>query len=286
MVQRFLKYIMCFFGAVVFLANGAQVSVAGGAGRFYDKSLILKSNNDEDEAVSHNAGKDCLTSGCHASGGWKLFSLGGTIYTDSEGAASRAGAQVKAVDANGTTVNLTSDQLGNIYSAQSMIVPFTISVSYRGRMLKMPGAASGGGCNADGCHVVDSAGRVYISTEDHDLTGMVTGDNTGSSSEISYNSDTEYEKTEDWIVKYNAWESSSSRGMAGTSVANAKVSLSLKGRIKYRTTTNSTGAFTLKKVKANEYTLKVTGKGYKAYKQSYEMKQKDVSSLAITLSKK
>jgi len=62
-------------------------------------------------------------------------------------------------------------------------------------------------------------------------------------------------------------------------VANAKVSLSLKGRIKYRTTTDSTGAFTLNKVKANEYTLKVTRKGYKAYKQSYEMEQKDVSSV-------
>lgn len=260
MVQWFLKYIMCFFGAVVFMANGALVSVAGGAGCFYDKGFILKSNNDEDEAVSHNAGKDCLTSGCHASGGWKLFSLGGTIYTDSEGAASRADAQVKAVDANGITVNLTSDQIGNIYSAQSMTAPFTISVSYRGRMVKMPGTASSGGCNVNGCHVVSSSGRVYISTKDLDLTGTVIGADTGNSPETSDNN-----------IK---------------AIPGAKVSLSLKGHIQYRTTTNSTGAFTLKKVKANEYTLKVTRKGYKAYKQSYEMKQKDVSSMDITLSKK
>ena len=267
MVQRILKYVVCFFCVAVFLANGAQLSFAKGK-------------------VSHNAGKDCLTSGCHASGGWKRFYLGGTIYTDSEGTTGRNGAQVKAVDANGATVNLTSDRLGNIYSSQSMTAPFTISVSYRGRMVTMPGTASGGSCNADGCHIVGSAGRVYISSKDIDLTGTVTGADTGSSPEISYNSDTEYEKIEEWIVKYNAWESSSSRETTGTAVANAKVSLSLKGRIKYRTTTDSTGAFTLKKVKANEYTLKVTRKGYKAYKQSYEMKQKDVSSLDIALSKK
>ena len=187
------------------------------------------------------------------------------------------------MDANGAAVNFTSDRLGNIYSAQSLTAPFTISVSYRGRMVKMPDTASRGGCNADGCHVVNSVGRVYISTEDLDLTGTVTWADTGSSSEISYNSDTAYEKIEG---RYNAREFSSGQETAVAAVANAKVSLSLKERIKYRTTTDSTGAFTLKKVKANEYTMKVTRKGYKAYKRSYEMKQKDVSSLEITLSRK
>ncbi|GAN35049.1 MAG: unknown heme protein [Candidatus Brocadia sinica] len=239
-VQRLLKYVVCFFVAAVFLITGAQVSFAGG--------------RDED-AVSHNAGKDCLTSGCHASGGWKRFSLGGTIYTDSDGTDARAGAHINVMDANGIIVTLTSDQLGNFYSAQSMTAPFLISVSYRGRMVKMPGAASGGGCNADGCHVVGLAGRVSISTKDLDLAGTVTG--------ADYKSSTD-----------------------GTVLANAKVSLSRKGRIKYRTTTDSAGAFTLKSVKANEYTLKVTRKGYKTYKQSYEMKQKDVASLEVMLNKK
>lgn len=282
MVQRLLKYVGCFFCAVVFLANRAQVSFADEAGRFHDKGFILKSNDNE---VSHNAGKDCLTSGCHASGGWKRFSLGGTIYTDSEGTAARAGAQIEAVDANGITVNLTSDQIGNIYSAQSMTAPFMISVSYRGRMVKMPGIASSGGCNADSCHVVSSVGRVYISTEDLDVTGTVIGADTGSSSEIRYNSDVGYEKDVDWMVKYHGRESSSGQETDGAVVANAKVSLSMKGHIKYRTTTDSTGAFAFKKVKANEYTLKVTRKGYKTHKQPYEMKQKDVTPLKITLSK-
>ncbi len=94
-VRRLLKYVACFFCASVFLTNMAQVSFAG---------------REDEEAVSHNAGKDCLTGGCHASGGWKRFSLGGTIYTDTEGTNAKAGVQITAVDANGITVNLTSDQ--------------------------------------------------------------------------------------------------------------------------------------------------------------------------------
>lgn len=240
MIHRLLKYAGCFLCTFILLTNMAQTS-------------FPKVKNEEE--ISHNAGKNCLTSGCHASGGWKLFSLAGTIYTDAEGTDARAGAQIKAVDANGIAVNLASDRSGNFYLAQSMTAPFMISVSYRGRMVKMPGAASGGGCNADGCHVVGSTGRVYISTEDLDLTGTVIGADSEDSTD-------------------------------GTAIANAKVSLSRKGHIKYRTTTDSAGAFTLKKVKANDYTLKVARKGYKTYKQPYEMKQKNVSPLKIMLIKK
>ncbi len=246
-MNRFpVEAVICFFCATVFLVNGSPVSFAG---------------REDKASVSHNAGKDCLTGDCHAAGGWKLFSLGGTIYTDSEGTAARAGAQVKVVDANNVTVNLTSDLAGNIYSAQSITGPFTVSVSYRGRTVKMPGAASGG-CNANGCHVVGSAGRVYISTEDLDLTGTVVEADTGSSSEIRY------------------------REMNGAVIAHAKVRLSRNGQITYSTTTDATGAFTLKKVKANDYVLKVARKGYKTYMQPYEMKQKYVLPLEITLNKK
>ncbi len=271
MNQRLMKYVVFFLCMTAFWTCVAQVSFADG---------------EDDEAVSHNAGKDCLTSGCHASGGWKRFSVGGTIYTDAEGADAMAGAQIEVVDAHGITVNLTSDQIGNIYSAESMTAPFTITISYRGRMVKMPGAASSGGCNADSCHVVGSAGRVYISTEDLDLTGTVIGVGTGSSPEIRYNSDAWYEKNKDCMAKYHGRESSSGQETDGAVIANAKARLSRNGRIKYRTTTDSSGAFTFKRVKANEYTLKVARKGYKTYKQPYEMKQKDVTPLEITLNKK
>ncbi len=245
-VRWLLKYVGFFFCASVLLIPMEQVSFSGG-----DK-----------DSVSHNAGKDCLTTGCHAAGGWKRFSLAGTIYTDSEGTTIMTGARIKAMDVNGVTVTLTSDRSGNFYSAVSMTAPFMISVSYRGRVVKMPGAASGGSCNTDGCHVVGLTGRVYISTEDLDLAGMVIGTDTENSSEMRY---------QETVV---------------AAVANAKVSLSIKGNIKYRTTTDATGAFTLRKVKANDYTLKVAKKGYKTYKQPYEMRQKDVPALEITLEKK
>ncbi len=216
----------------------------------------------------------------------------------------------------------------------------------------MPSEASGGGCNADGCHVSGYAGRVFISTNDLDLTGTVTESSSdGGSSEISYNSDikaildakcvschqsggaksdvplttyaevtntklvtpgsadsllirklnkdlsegtmwvnlnstSEYNKIKDWIVVYNAQEYSSSQGSAGAAISDAKVKLSKNGRIKYKTTTDSTGTFVLEKVKAGEYTLKVFKKGYKRHTQSYQMNQSNVASLEITLDKK
>ena len=71
-----------------------------------------------------------------------------------------------------------------------MSAPFTITVSYQGRKVKMPTEASGGGCNASGCHVAGSAGRIFINTNDLDLTGTVTDSSSdGGTSEISYNSD-------------------------------------------------------------------------------------------------
>ncbi len=360
-IKGLLKYVVCLLGITMFLAGETHVSLADSNKDGFFLNGHQKDDDgegddddedgeDEDEG-SHNAGKNCLTSGCHAAGGEKRFYLGGTIYTDADGVAARVGAQVKVVDANGVTVTLTSDPLGNIYSSKGMTSPFTITVSYQGRMVKMLDTASGGGCNADGCHVAGSAGRVYISTKDLDLTGTVTEAQTDGSSEISYdgdikaildakcvtchksggtksdvplttyaevtasrlvtpgsedsllirklnknlsegtmwtnlNSDSEYEKIKDWIVKYNAQESSPDQGTAGVAVAGARVSLSLKGKIKYKTTTDSTGAFTLKKVKANEYTLKAIKKGYRLHKQSYEMKQKDVAPLEITLEEK
>ena len=306
----------------------------------------------EDDEGNHNAGRNCLTSGCHSGSGEKHFSIGGTIYADTDGADARVGAKIKVIDTNGSTVTLTSNQIGNFYTEKSMKAPFTITASYQGREVKMPSETSGGGCNADGCHIAGSAGRVFISTNDLDLTGTVTESSSdGGSSEISYNSDiksildakcischqsggvksdvplttyaevtdtklvtpgsadsllirklnkdlsegtmwinlnstSEYNKIKGWIVGYNAQEYSSSQGSAVAAISGAKVKLSKNGRIKYRTTTDSTGVFVLEKVKAGEYTLKVFKKGYKRYTQTYQMNQSNVASLEITLDKK
>ena len=371
-VKGFLKYIISLLGITIFLMGGTWMSFADKARIDSDNSLFQRSDdngedenegeddadddedNDEDEDgdESHNAGRNCLTSGCHAGGGEKRFYIGGTIYTDADGTDAMSGAKIKVIDTNGSTIKLTSDQLGNFYTQKSVNAPFTITVSYQGRKVKMPSEASGGGCNTDGCHISGYAGRVFISTNDLDLTGTVTESSSdGGSSEISYNSDiksildakcischksggvksdvplttyaevtdtklvtpgsadsllirklnkdlsegtmwvnlnstSEYNKIKNWIVVYNAQEFSSSQGSAGAAISGAKVKLSKNGRIKYRTTTDSTGAFVLGKVKAGEYTLKISKKGYKRHTQTYQMNQSNVASLEVTLSKK
>jgi hypothetical protein len=364
--KGFLMYVVCLLGINSFLIV-TRVSFADKGENENSRVSFQKSNDDGDDDgdgedenddegegddESHNAGKNCLTSGCHSGGGEKRFYIGGTIYTDADGTDARTGAKIIVVDTNGGTVTLTSDWLGNFYTQKSVSAPFTITVSYQGRKVKMSTEASGGGCNASGCHVAGSAGRVFISTNDLDLTGTVTESSSdGGSSEISYDSDiksildakcischqsggaksdvplttyaevtnsrlvtsgsadsllirklnkdlsegtmwnylnstSEYNKIKDWIVVYNAQESSSSQGSAVAAISGAKVKLSKNGRIKYRTTTDSTGAFVLEKVKAGEYTLKVFKKGYKWYTQTYQMNQSDVASLEITLDKK
>ncbi len=366
--KGFLMCVLSMLGVTGFFIGGACELYAGTWGNERGVSFHENSNTSdedegegdddeddeegEDEEESHNAGKNCLTSGCHAGNGEEPFSLGGTIYTDADGADARVGATVKVVDANGRKVTLTSDQLGNFYTEKSMEAPFTITASYLGREVKMPSEASSGGCNADGCHASgSSAGRVFVSTTDLDLTGAVSASDTGASSEISYNGDvksildakcischqsggvqgdaplttyaevtdsklvtpgsedsllirklnkdldegtmwknlnstSEYNTIKDWIVVYNAQESSSGESSAGAAISGARVKLSQNGRIKYKTTTDSTGAFTLKKVKAGEYTLKISKKGYKPYTQTYQMNQRNIAALEVTLSKK
>ena len=203
--KGFLMYVMCLLSITSFFFGGTRVSFADENKNENSKVSFLKSNDDDDDDEgeddeegdgedgdeSHNAGRNCLTSGCHSGSGEEHFSVGGTIYTDADGTDARVEAEIKVVDTNGRTTTLTSDQLGNIFTEKSVNAPFTITVSYQGREVKMPSEASVGGCNADGCHVSGYAGRgVFISTNDLDLTGTVTENSSdGGSSEISYNSD-------------------------------------------------------------------------------------------------
>lgn len=365
--KGFLIGVVSILGIAGFISGGMCETYAGTWGNkswvsFHENSNTKKDvhreEDDDDEDAeadddeSHNAGKNCLSSGCHSGNGEEPFSVGGTIYTNADGTDARAGATIKVVDANGGKVTLTSDGLGNFYTEKDMEAPFTITASYKGRKVKMPGNASTGGCNADGCHASGSStGRVFISTNDLDLTGAVYESGTGGSSEISYNSDVksildtkcischqsggvqsdtplttyaditdsklvtpgsedsllirklnkdlsegtmwknlnstgEYNTIKNWIVVYNAQESSSSQNVAGTAISGAKVKLSQNGRIKYRTVTDATGDFTLQKVKAGKYTLKISKKGYTPYTQAYRMNQGNIVSLEVALNKK
>jgi len=362
-----LSCAFCLLAIIVFLANTKHTSFAGNVKSTLIKDFFVKNyeeddddddndsegNEDDDDDETHNAGKNCLTSGCHSDGKEHAFSVGGTIYDDIYGTNARSGATIKVTDANGKSVLLTSDNLGNFYSERNLTTPLTISASYRGRTVTMPISASDGGCNSDGCHTTSAEGRIFINTNDLDLTGTVTGESTGgTSSEISYtgdiksildakcischkeggaksdvplttytevtdeslvtpgsadslllrklnknlsegtmwpklNSTNDYEKINDWVVKYNAQENPSGQASSEENpVSRAKVSLSKNGRIAYRTKTNPDGEFTIKKVKAGTYILKISKRGYQVYSESYQMNQTNVSPLEITLTGK
>ncbi|MFN3532875.1 MAG: carboxypeptidase-like regulatory domain-containing protein [Candidatus Brocadia sp.] len=367
-IKGFLKFIVCLLGITIFLMDGDRVSFAGKVKIDYDNGFFHRDDDEDDgesegddddsddegegDDESHKAGWNCLTSGCHSNVKEHRFSVGGTIYINADGTAARTGAKIKMVDANGSTAILTSDQLGNFYSEKNLKAPFTISASYEGREVKMPIPAPDGGCNAESCHVVGAAGRVFISTNDLDLTGTVTEAASGSgSSEISYNGDiksildskcilchssegiksdvplttytevtdprlvipgsadslllkkidknssigtmwqylnsnSDYKKIKKWIVKYDAQEFSSSQALSGEAVPDAEVRLSQEGSIKYSAITDADGNFVIKAVKAGEYKLKVSKKGYKTYKQSYQMNQGNVTPLEITMKRK
>ncbi|MCK6467951.1 MAG: carboxypeptidase-like regulatory domain-containing protein [Candidatus Brocadia sinica] len=363
--EGFLKYIICLLGITIFLLNGNGISFADKVKIDYDNGFFHQDDEEdydesegddddgEDDDESHNAGRNCLTSDCHSNGNEHHFSVGGTIYTDADGTARRTGAEIKVIDATGTTTILRSDGLGNFYSEKTLNAPFIISALYGGREVKMPIPAPDGGCNAESCHVIGVAGRVFISTNDLDLTGTVTEAASGRvSSEISYNGDiksildakciichssggiksdvplttytevtdprlvipgsadslllkrvdknssigtmwkylnsrSDYKKMKKWIVKYNAQEFSSGQvSSVGEAISAARVSLRQNGSVRYKTVTDAEGTFVMKSVKAGEYILKISKKGYKTYKQSYQMNQSNVIPLEITIKKK
>lgn len=113
--KRFLKYIIYFLGITIILMGGTRISFAS--------EVKINSNNgfahlddddtgegdDDDEEGTHNAGQNCLTSGCHSTGREHRFSSGGTIYTDAEGTTARTGAEIKVIDATGGTTVVVSD---------------------------------------------------------------------------------------------------------------------------------------------------------------------------------
>lgn len=189
MAKGLLKYIICLLGLAVFLSGGVVPSFADtcrNANKDFVKNDDGDDDDDDDDDGSHHAGMNCLTGGCHT-GGEHRFTIGGTIYSDINGTAARAGAQITVTGSNNQKTVLTSDQIGNFHSSQSIPAPYTITASYLGREVKMPATAATGGCNDNSCHVVGNgaAGRMFISTVDQDLTGTIT--EASGNSGISYN---------------------------------------------------------------------------------------------------
>lgn len=98
-------------------------------------------------------GSNCLR--CHSPGGeasGRVFSVGGTIFTaaDSSACDGVEGVSIKVTDAQGKTVSMLSNGVGNFWSTTPLTPPLSMVADYQGRTVTMPVTAPTGGCAL--CH--------------------------------------------------------------------------------------------------------------------------------------
>ncbi|MFZ5482174.1 MAG: hypothetical protein ACOZNI_35765 [Myxococcota bacterium] len=119
------------------------------------------------EGATMLPGADCLA--CHTAGnlvddkgvakgsddGDKLWSAGGTVFADLEGTEGVAGAIVRITDADGQIVTLTSNRVGNFYTALPLTFPIAAEVERDGEIYAMQTPQDSGACNS--CHRCDGA---------------------------------------------------------------------------------------------------------------------------------
>lgn len=100
-------------------------------------------------------GSDCLD--CHTSGGDANteLSVAGTVFEARGCRRGVEGAIVRVTDADGTMLVLTSDEVGNFFSAEPLAAPLTISVEVDGVSRDMISQPAHGSCGR--CHTGESA---------------------------------------------------------------------------------------------------------------------------------
>jgi hypothetical protein len=114
-------------------------------------------------------GDTCVS--CHAQSGGEAppFTLAGTVYptahepTNCDGA-NVTGGTVVITDANGVTLTLHVNSVGNFYTTQPVATPFDAVVEYNGNTRAMVAAQTTGDCNS--CHTENGAngapGRIML----------------------------------------------------------------------------------------------------------------------------
>jgi hypothetical protein len=115
-------------------------------------------------------GMACIS--CHATTGGEAppFALAGTVYPTAHepdlcnGASGTGGIQVIITGANGATIPLTPNGVGNFSYEGTVALPYTAKVTYMGRERAMGTAQTSGDCN--GCHTQTGAmsapGRILL----------------------------------------------------------------------------------------------------------------------------
>jgi hypothetical protein len=123
--------------------------------------LLLASGCMPDQGPAMDPGQNCLR--CHGgvpagssqgSHNARAWSFAGTVYpsVDSPLNAGIEGATVAVTDADGRSLSVRSNLVGNFYSAESMTPPLQACVEYGGVTRCMTQAAPHGACNY--CHAL------------------------------------------------------------------------------------------------------------------------------------
>jgi cytochrome c553 len=108
-------------------------------------------------------GVSCVS--CHGS----QFTIAGTVFPtahepDRCDGANVKGATVVVTDATGAKITLTPNNVGNIYSPQSIALPITAEITYNGKTLAMTTPQPTADCNS--CHTETGAscapGRIVL----------------------------------------------------------------------------------------------------------------------------
>ena len=100
-------------------------------------------------------GTDCLE--CHVAGGdapHLPLTVGGTAFTGPDCPEGIADATVTLVDADGTTVELTSSELGNFWTSEELVFPLEASIDVGGVVTVMETPVTSGACAL--CHAEGS----------------------------------------------------------------------------------------------------------------------------------
>jgi hypothetical protein len=109
-------------------------------------------------------GEDCLS--CHNGTRAGAWTVAGTVYSDPNAPtyAGEEGAQVIVTGADGKVLTLTSNSVGNFYTAEAIAKPFTVVIQRGSFKMVMTAPPTTGACSA--CHTVpptDGApGRLFV----------------------------------------------------------------------------------------------------------------------------
>jgi len=141
---------------------------ACGSGGDSEVAPVNTSSSVSQNTGSHNAGKDCMNSGCHdGAGNAEKFTAAGTIYTSTGAAQSNATVRLYVHNTNTLSLTAETDSSGNFYTTQAvdglstgngLVSGVDVEVEGPGGIRTMPGLISNGSCNA--CHGVSNGNIV------------------------------------------------------------------------------------------------------------------------------